>query len=316
MQNTWQPSASLENLQLRARMLANIRAFFSERNVLEVETPLMGKYGITDPHIENIPTVYQKNITGFLQSSPEYCMKRLLAAGSGSIYQICKAFRDEECGRRHNPEFTLLEWYRVGFDHHALMEELDLLIQRLLNTPAADKISYRQLFLAHLSLDPFTAETFELQQKVLEYSIDLHTSSLNHDDYLNVLLTHCIEPKLGLEKPIFIYDFPASQASLAKIRQGTFCVGERFELFYQTQELANGFHELNSSVEQSARFKKDQEQRKANHQMVPELDFSFLHALDHLPDCAGVALGIDRLLMLAAKEKDIKTVMSFHWDSL
>lgn len=308
----WQPTAKWQELQLRARILQQIRHFFHERNVLEVDTPLMAPSSVTSPAIESITTNYSINDTDYklyLQTSPEFYMKRLLAAGSGAIYQICKAFRHGESGRLHNPEFTMLEWYRPGFDHHDLMTEMTELFQLLLPLESVTRISYEALFLNKLGINPHLATVNELMvianQQGLTYQNDE-----DKDNWLNLLLTHCIEPTLsGLT---FIYDFPASQAALAKIRQGIYPVAERFEAYIGSIELANGFHELADAKEQQARFEQELVERKQLGLAMVPIDYALLKALSSgFPDCAGVAVGIDRLIMLAAKQQSLASVMSF-----
>ena len=277
---------------------------------MEVETPLMCSASVTDPHILSI----EVKPNYFLQTSPEYAMKRLLAAGSGCIYQITKAFRQDEAGHFHNPEFTMLEWYRVGFDHHALMHEMDALLQFTLNTLPAEKKSYSELFHAHLQLDPHQASLQELRAAAVNNNVQVETEINDRDTWLQLLMSHCIEPLLGKERPCFVYDFPASQAALARIQPGNPPVAARFEVYVQGIELANGFHELQDAQEQRARFEKNLEARKQLGQPHMPIDEFFLSALAHgLPDCAGVALGIDRLAMLAVGTQRISDVLSFDF---
>lgn len=225
----WQPTADQSTLVYRAKLLHQLREFFSQRGVLEVETPVLAASTIPDPNILSMQTHVLGKSPYFLQTSPEFAMKRLLASGSGDIFQICKAFRNDEAGRWHNPEFTLLEWYRLGFDHLQLMDEVDQLIQQLLNTEKAQRLSYRQLFLHYLGIDPFVAEQAELhqvaRQRGLQDSVGMESASC--DDWLQLLLTHYIEPQLKqITAPVFIYDFPVSQAALARIRPGNPPVAE------------------------------------------------------------------------------------------
>ncbi len=302
-------SHALKNsqLHLRARLLQQLRNFFAARNVLEVETPLLATSTATDPHITSI-----KAGKWFLQTSPEFAMKRLLAADSGPIYQICKAFRDGEQGRLHNPEFTLLEWYQPGFNHHQLMNEVDELLQTILNTETCEHITYREVFITHLDIDPAQCTVADLIQCAEHNKISPPTiDEDDKDSWLNLLLSHCIEPKLGLTKPLFIYDYPASQAALAKIRDDKIPVAERFEVYFRGIELANGYHELNDAREQQQRFNSDNLQRKK--MLLPEVptDMRLIAALDDLPDCAGVALGVDRLMMLAHNCNTISDTLSF-----
>lgn len=320
----WRPTAALEVLKLRARMLARIRAFFSERGVLEVETPILSRAATTDPALASFAARYTGPLfphgqTLYLHTSPEFPMKRLLAAGSGSIYQICKVFRDGEAGRRHNPEFTLLEWYRVGFDHHQLMTETSELVTQLLapmpklNPP--EKLTYREAFLRYAGLDPYVASPAEFGQAAKTHGIDISPKLVSENDidaWRDLLLTHLVEPKLGQGRLTFIYDYPASQAALARIQPGNPPVAARFEIYFNGIELANGFHELADAAEQRARFEQQLLARAAGGQAVVPMDERLLAALSEgLPDCAGVALGFDRLVMLAAGARSIEEVLAF-----
>ncbi|MDR3478150.1 MAG: elongation factor P--(R)-beta-lysine ligase [Gammaproteobacteria bacterium] len=319
-QDAWRPSACLHHLKRRAEILANIRQFFSERQVLEVETPLMCQFTVTDPHVTGIPALYQSmgssiTRTLFLQTSPEYAMKRLLAAGIGSIYQISKAFRQGEVGRLHNPEFTMLEWYRLDFDHHALMDEMDALLQQILKTPPAERVSYGDLFRHYLGINPHTADEAVLIASAAEKNIPVSGTLPNRDAWLDLLWTHYIEPLVGQIRPLFLYDFPVSQAALAKIRNESQPVASRFEVYFKGIELANGFHELQDGKEQAKRFVLDLALRKELGISERLIDDRLLAALEHgLPACAGVALGIDRLMMLALECDQIADVISFAFD--
>jgi lysyl-tRNA synthetase class 2 len=313
----WQPSASFEALKARAAILATIRQFFAERDVMEVDTPVMSHGTVTDPFVVGIPALFQlmgssHQDTMYLQTSPEYAMKRLLAAGFGAIYQITKAFRQGEISKVHNPEFTMLEWYRPGYDHHQLMNEMDLLLQAVLNVQPADKLTYAQAFKNYVQLCPHSASVTDLLACLTHHQINLHDAVDEKDVLLDIIWSHVIEPQVGAIKPLFLYDFPASQASLSKIRHEHPSVASRFEVYFKGVELANGFHELQDFAEQQRRFAKDLNYR-AKHQL-PELvmDNRLLAALESgLPDCAGVALGIDRLVMLALDCEHINQVISF-----
>lgn len=246
-------------------------------------------------------------------------MKRLLAAGSGDIYQLARVFRDGEAGGRHNPEFTLLEWYRVGWDHHRLMDEVAALIGELLPGFArqpAERFSYRELFVQHLDLDPFRASVAELIACAESRGIGLPTGLSDDapDPWLDLLLTHCIEPRLPSDRPVFVHDYPPAQAALARIRPDDPPVAERFELYLGGIELANGFHELADPAEQRRRFERDNRLRAERGLPEIPLDEQLLAALEHLPDCAGVALGIDRLLMLAAGKHRLDEVLAFPFE--
>jgi lysyl-tRNA synthetase class 2 len=323
--STWQPTATFSTLKKRAEIIQQIRQFFAERKVLEVDTPLLAHATVTDPYVVGIPAIFKQNGLQeqmvYLQTSPEYAMKRLLAAGVGSIYQLCKAFRQGDLGRLHNPEFTMLEWYRVGFDHHALMDEMDELLQIILQTSSkAERFSYAALFEKFLKINPHTASVQELIQCAQEQHIQfVNKNSMEETErnlWLELLLTHCIEPQIGQEQPVFIYDFPMSQSALAKIRyEETPPVASRFEVYFKGLELANGFHELQNATEQRKRFEADILFRKQNNMDVVTIDENFLAALDAgFPDCSGVALGVDRLVMLALNAKSIDEVMSFGFD--
>lgn len=311
---------SVAKLKSRAQLYASIRQFFAERGVLEVETPLLSQHTVTDPHIESFavplsPNSQLQTPNYYLQTSPEYAMKRLLASGSGCIYQITKSFRRGEAGSQHNPEFSMLEWYRVGFNHHDLMNELDALLQFSIGSKPAEKISYRDLFLQYLQIDPLTADLSVLKNCIAQNKINIDASDFDHDTALQVLLSHLIEPKMGIEKPLFLYDFPPTQAALSNIRMDEYPVAERFELYINGSEIANGFHELTDAAEQENRFQSNQLARKNNQQAVPEIDHYFIDALKSgLPACAGVAVGLDRLLMQHMNTREICDVIAFPFD--
>ncbi|MBN2689281.1 MAG: EF-P lysine aminoacylase GenX [Gammaproteobacteria bacterium] len=311
----WRPTATIDNLKLRAKLLARIRQFFAEKEVLEVETPLLCHSTIPDQNILSFSSSYKLpgiDETLYLQTSPEFAMKRLLAAGAPSIYQICKAFRYEGYGKQHNPEFTILEWYRLGFDHHKLMQEMDEFLQFLIQTKPAHKITYQELFIEHLNLDPIKATYSEIKNCAIKNGLN-HMEGLSKDDWLDLLLTHKIEKQLGKNnKPTFIYNYPKSQAALAKLNEDKLTAA-RFEVYIEGVELANGFYELTSANEQRQRFLDDLKKREALGIATVPLDERFLQALEHgLPDCAGVALGIDRLLMAKSGVRNISEVLSFN----
>ncbi|MBK1641766.1 EF-P lysine aminoacylase GenX [Chromatium okenii] len=311
----WQPSATLVRLRARAALLARLRQFFAERDVWEVETPLLSAAAVTDPALASF-TVHRASggHCGYLHTSPEFPMKRLLAAGSGAIYQICKVFRDDERGRRHHPEFSLLEWYRPGWDYRQLMDEVAAVVRLALEQPAltVEKISYRELFWERLALDPWTASVDQMRAIAQTAGVATAQLELDHDGWLDLLLTHCLETDLGRNGMTFICDYPPSQAALARIRPDAVPVAERFELYLQGIELANGFTELGDAGEQRARFEADLAERHAQQLPLPPVDAHFLAALAAgLPNCAGVALGLDRLLMLATSATDIDAVLAF-----
>ena len=297
-------------------MLANIRLFFFHRETLEVDTPLLCSTGITDPSIEPLVVADGRSLSAprFLQTSPEYAMKRLLAAELGPVYQIARAFRDGEAGPRHNPEFTLLEWYRPGYDHHQLMAEVAELVCHCLGNRRWQKISYRALFVQTLGLDPFTATIGQLADKAKQH-IDLGFSSGERDMWLDLLMSHLVEPELAEMGRCFVYDYPASQAALSRVVQsGDVAVGQRFELYVDGMELANGYCELTDAAEQELRFVADNEKRREMGLAERPLDTRLLAAMEHgLPQCSGVALGIDRLLMLLVGSSDIREVIAFDW---
>lgn len=315
----WRPAASLAAVRARARLLARIREFFRDAGVLEVETPSASICASTDPALESLATRYAgpgspQGLTLYLQTSPEFAMKRLLAAGSGPIYQICKVFRDGERGRLHNPEFTLLEWYRPDFDYHRLMGEVAELVQAVLGTPMGlERSTYAELFHRHLGLDPHGAALEELRECAVAQGVAPdNATALSRDDWLNLLLSHCIEPDLGRGRLSFVYDYPPSQAALARIRSGSCSVAERFELYLEGRELANGFQELTDAASQRRRFEADLARRARNAQAVPPLDERLLAALEAgLPECAGVAVGLDRLLMVLTGARHIDQVLTF-----
>ena len=304
----WQPAASCQMLPQRAKVIQKIRQFFYQRNILEVDTPLLSPATIPDPSIASIKC--QSSL--YLQTSPEFCMKRLLAAGSGAIFQICKAFREGESGRLHNPEFTMLEWYQPGYDHHQLMKEVSLLIQTVMPVDVVNEYSYQQLFEKHLEINPHTATIDNLIQLAKAHDIEVTGIDNNDkDSWLNILLTHHIEPKLqGLT---FIYDYPASQAALAKLRDcGDYQVAERFEAYIGSIELANGFHELCDADEQLQRFEDELQQRVSLGLPEVNIDHELIAALRYgMPACSGVAVGIDRLLMCVFGKDKLSDVMSF-----
>jgi elongation factor P--(R)-beta-lysine ligase len=318
LERQWQPSASIEKLRARAQILKTIRDFLSARDILEVETPLMCHTSVPDPFIQSIPALWQPHPAKleeryYLQTSPEYAMKRLLAAGSGSIFQITKTFRQGEISQLHNPEFSMLEWYRIGFDHHQLMDEMDALLQLILNQGPAERVTYQHLFQTHLNIDPHSVSIDELMNCAQQHGLDV-AATLDHDGWLNILMSHLIEPKLGMTRPCFVYAFPASQAALARIQAGEIPVAARFEVYCQGMELANGFYELTDANEQRMRFEQNNLERLQLGLTPMLIDEYLLAALaDGFPDCAGVALGIDRLVMLATQSTHIREVLSFDF---
>jgi len=318
---SWNPACSIEQLKARAAMYAQIRAFFRERGVLEVETPLLSRAASTDPQLQSVgaslhglpSTVCPENTPFYLQTSPEFPMKRLLASGSGPIFQICKTFRNGERGRRHNPEFSMLEWYRPGFSLDDLMVETGALLTALIPVDTPITLTYRDVFKRYLEIDPFQIDDGELASLVrtrCAYSGE----ALCRDDALNLLLSVCIEPYLGVEEPVFLTAYPASQASLAEVSQDAFGnrVAKRFELYIQGIELANGYQELTDAAEQARRFDADNIARREAGLPEMPVDERLLAAMSAgLPDCAGVAVGLDRLLMVQQRQSAIDDVIAF-----
>lgn len=306
----WQATACNDILRQRASLLSELRKFFAERQVLEVETPQLARCTVTDVHLHSFPVIGQVG-PFYLQTSPEYAMKRLLAGGSGSIYQICKVFRDEEQGRLHNPEFTMLEWYRTGFSLQQLMDEVEALVCSLLQWQSIPRLTYQELFLEHLDINPHRCDGPALAEAA-HSRIDISASNLDSTDYLQLLMHHEIEPRLP--EQCFVYDYPAEQAAMATLgtnEEGD-AVARRFELYCAGMELANGYQELTDAEEQRMRFKQDQEKRATLGLPAIAEDERLLAALrSGMPECAGVALGVDRLLMLIWGAGSIEEVLSF-----
>jgi len=318
--NHWQPSADIITLKKRAALFSKIRHFFDEKSVMEVDTQMLSLASISDPHIEALmleTKVQGERISYYLQTSPEFAMKRLLCAGSGCIYQLGKVFRAEDRSRRHSIEFTMLEWYRVGLDHWQLMDE----IEQLLNVLTEDRLvrcerkSYQAVFEDVLSINPHNVALDTLQQIADEYT-GYGLEETDRDTLLELLFSHVIEKKIGLDQPCFIHSYPASQAALAqKITQNGETIAARFELYWKGMELANGYYELTDSLEQSKRFSEDIAQRERLQLPNRQVDERLIEALKQgLPGCAGVALGVDRLLMLLCNIEHINEVSPFADD--
>ena len=313
----WRPSASLKVVRARAETLRQIRAFFAARDMLEVETPLLCAAGATDPALSSFHVAYRGPGAPpggrlFLQTSPEFSMKRLLAAGSGDIYQIARVFRDGEAGRWHNPEFTMLEWYRVGFDHRQLMEEVAALVAELLpDCPDFRRVTYAELFERYVAVDPLVVDEAALAAAARRHGIDF-SGDLQRAGWLDLLFTQVIEPRLVELGGVFVHGFPAAQASLARLDPSDARVAERFELYVRGVELANGFHELTDGTEQELRFVEDNRLRRDRGLPAMPPDHRLVAALDAgMPDCAGVSLGVDRLLMLMTGAQTIEDVLAF-----
>jgi lysyl-tRNA synthetase class 2 len=320
---SWRPTSTLEALRRRAELLARVRRFFADRGILEVETPYLATGVIVDAHIDPSIALYRAD-GGHgtletarvlrLHTSPEAAMKRLLAAGSGPIYEIARVFRDGEVGRAHNPEFTMVEWYRPGFTLEALMDEVDALIQDLLGTPPADRRSYREIFRSIVGLDPWGAAAETLAACAARELVPVPESfdRGDRDAWLELILSARISPILGSERPIFVFDYPPTQAALARVHSGPPPVARRFELFYRGRELANGYDELRDVTEHRRRFETANSKRAAMGKEVLPVDEEFLAAIEHgLPESSGVALGFDRVVMLALGAESIADVISF-----
>jgi len=323
-QDDWRPSVSAQRLRQRAELLRRVREFFAARAVTEVDTPFLVNAPVSDVHLHSAmvrldpqPAAGAPAAPLFLHTSPEYAMKRLLAAGSGDIYQLCHVVRGMERGRLHNPEFTLIEWYRIGFSLAQLMDEVEALVRALLGAAApraSEHISYREAFLRELSLDPLTVPDAALAhaaQSLALRSTAGAEDAVSRDEWLELLMGTHIGPRLGRDRLTFVHGYPASQAALARLDPADPRVAQRFELYCAGIELANGFHELAASAEQRARFERDHARRRGLGLPVFPLDERLLAALPALPACVGVALGFDRTLMLAVGAARIEEVLPF-----
>ena len=301
-------------LQARAQLLQRCRQFFADRNVLEVDTPLLSPSAVTDVHLASLATEVAGHGRYYLQTSPEYPMKRLLSLGVGDCYQICKVFRDEESGRHHHPEFTMLEWYRVGFDQHRLMDEVEQLLGQLIGgtyAAPAERWSYRAVFEHYLSINPHSCPLGTLRS-LAEDRAQARLVDADRDTLLELLMGVVIGPALGHGRLTFIHDFPASQAALARLLPGDPPVAARFEAYARGLELCHGFHELADANEQRRRFEADLAARRGHGLPTVPIDERFLATLaDGLPDCAGVAVGLDRVLMVASGASSIADVLAF-----
>ena len=330
MSSDWKPTADVDALQLRAALYVLIRTFFSARKVLEVETPILSAAGNTDPNIASFslePGGGLGQERRWLRTSPEFALKRLLAAGVSDCYELGRVFRLGEAGRNHNPEFAMLEWYRVGWDHRRLMQEVAELVPAALALVGRElhvrESSYRDLYRDLLGLEAFTADDATLCAALGDVAID--PCGLTRDDWLDLLMTHRIQPQLRANELLLVYDYPASQCALARIRHESardgrmdadaFPVAERFEAYLGPLELANGYHELTDAAEQRARFQRDLQVRSQRGDPLPAIDERLLVALEHgLPQCAGVALGVDRLLTVMSGAQGIARVIAFPFD--
>ncbi|GFO73141.1 elongation factor P--(R)-beta-lysine ligase [Bathymodiolus japonicus methanotrophic gill symbiont] len=317
---SWQPACSIEIIQLRAKLLHVIRQYFYAENVLEVETPILCHAIGTDPHLDFFATsqLSGKQQALYLQTSPEFAMKRLLAAQTGSIYQIIRAFRNGESGRLHNPEFSMLEWYRVGYDLAQLMDDVELLLDRLLPADRfaepAERISYQQVFQQYTGLDAlqFDRGIYSHSAKRLGFSEAINICTDDHATWLDFLFSHCVQQHLGETGVCMVYDYPACLPSLARLNTGKPLTVARVEVFIDGIELANGYHELADVKQQESRFDQEIALREKNGAIAVSKDLHFLAALQSgLPDCSGIAMGIDRLLMVISQKNHIDEVLAF-----
>ena len=319
LSTNWQASANIEDIERRARLLKDIRAFFSARQVLEVETPLLSGFATTDVHLQSFSTELNGK-KHFLNTSPEYAMKRLLAQYKRAIYQVCKSFRVDELGPNHNPEFSMLEWYRPGFSLTQLMDELELLLTAIgFKSLPVQRLSYRSVFEKYASLNPHTATSRLCKDCAVEYGIEIPVGLDDDvDEWLDWLLTQRILPALDANRFTIIYDYPRSQCALAQCVEDASgeVVAARFELFCGEIELANGFFELTDADEQRRRFDHDNAQRVKAGVSERQIDIHLIAALDYgLPSCSGIAVGLDRLLMMLCDKRRIAEVLSFHWEN-
>ena len=318
MADHWQPGITTSSLRYRSELLQKLRNFFYQRQVIEVDVPVLARSTVTDSNVESIKSGVSGG-SGYLQTSPEYFMKRLLAAGCDDIFCLGKAFRDAESGRRHNPEFTILEWYRCGWNEHQLMDEVAELITQLTDLSAQEglsvtKRSYGECFQSVLGVDPHSAELSSLRQLAVTVGSQSWAQE-SRANCLDLIFSLAVEPQLS-DGLVFIYDYPACQAALAQTHLNTHnqLVSRRFEVFFNKMELANGYMELTDAEQQRQRFGEDCDQRRASNKPELAIDEKLMAALDHgLPPCAGVALGVDRLLMQLQGATSIDQVMAFSW---
>lgn len=324
LSDDWKPSASIMALKRRAELLRSVRQYFDRQGVMEVETPMLSASATVDLHIDSFSTEYLpigsgKTQTCYLHTSPEFPMKRLLAAGSGDIYSLGRVFRNGEAGGRHNPEFTMLEYYRVGYDQFQLMDDVTSLLSSVCDFQEQERVSYGELFQQKLSVNPHTASDAELNQLVARL-VDSGLGELDRNDALDLLFSTVIEPELGQSEGglagVYVYDYPASMSALARLRSNDKGekVAARFELFINGVEVGNGYHELAEASEQKARFLQEQEKRRELDRISFPYDQNLVAALEKgLPDCAGIAIGIDRLMMLIHGTRNIADVIAFDF---
>jgi lysyl-tRNA synthetase class 2 len=322
-QDNWQAKAELDTLRVRAGIYEKIRDFFKQRQVLEVDTPILSVASTPDPNIDSFETHYisfageSLSDRRYLSTSPEFPMKRLLATGSGSIYQLCHVFRQAEQGKHHNPEFTMLEWYRVELGYYQLMDEVAELVGTLLQTKIETEVlSYQTVFLQYLNIDPLDTSVTELQQCADQFGLVSPDKDANDKDlFLDFLMSHQIQPQLGKNKLTFIHEYPASQCAFAELSAENTQVAQRFELFYRGVELANGYQELTDAKEQQHRFEAHNQKRAQQGKPYVSWDQNLVNALEQgMPRCSGVALGVDRLIQLARNVKNIEDVLAFPFN--
>ncbi len=321
MSISWHPDCSTELIHLRAKVLHDIRYFFYMNSVLEVETPILSQSAATDPYLEHFTSynhLAEQKIDLYLQTSPEFAMKRLLAANTESIYQICKVFRRGETGRFHNPEFTMLEWYRVGYNLQQLMDDVEHLLSQFLPASRfpekAQRISYQDIFAEHTGLNAlqFDRDLYQSTAEKLGFSEAVELCGTDHAMWLDFLFSHSVQSHLGTYGLCFVYDYPACLPSLARFKLDSPLIVERVEVFIQGVELGNGYFELTDANEQIKRFKLDNVLRQSNRMATIDLDKRFLAALQSgLPDCSGIAIGLDRLLMIISQKQSIDEVLTF-----
>jgi len=313
------PTAGWDNLRLRAELLRRVRGFFDRRGFLEVETPILSADTVVDRHLDPFAVEHppKSGRRLWLQTSPEFAMKRLLAAGAEAIYQVAKVFRQGELGPLHNPEFTMVEWYRVGDGLAEGMQLLSDLGEALLQRGPAETVRYAEAFQTHLGIDPNAATGAELAAAARGRSLAVPESLVedDRDGWLDLLLAECVAAKLGAERPTIVYDYPASQAALASVRPGEPPVAERFELFVSGIELANGYHELVDAAELRARIAQNNALRQSDGKPALPSESRLLAAMEAgLPPSTGVALGFDRVVMVAAGAKRLDEVITFPFD--
>ncbi|CAL4324315.1 elongation factor P--(R)-beta-lysine ligase [Buchnera aphidicola] len=323
---SWKPTSKVKDLVKRSKIFFKIRKFFYKKNFIELDTPLLSQFQVNEYYLDQFKTKFflndnkKKNSFNknyWLNTSPEYHMKRFLSYDkkNNSIYQICKSFRNNECGTLHNPEFTILEWYRPNYNIYDLMKEINEFLIIVFKFPQSVRYSYKKIFQKYLDIDPLTCKKKYLKNKIIElkHCHLIKDNFLNKNDLLEILFMIGIEPYLGKKFPIFIYNYPSDQALMSKINKKNKKVCERFELFFKGIELGNGFYELSNYVEQKERFLKNNIKRKKNNIKERKIDNFFLCSLKtkNFPKCSGVALGLDRLIMLFLKKTNIKNVLSF-----